>query len=100
MKLHPMKLITIICESLIEEQVVQLLPELGVHGYTAFETRGSGTQGERRAEMREYGNVQIEVIVKPEVSEPLIQALHDRFFRDFAMVVHESDVRVLRPQKF
>ncbi len=100
MNLHPMKLVTIICESVLEERVVELLRECGAHGHTAFDVRGSGNQGQRSADMLESGNVKINAIVKPAVSELLLQKLHDDLFKSYAMIAYETDVRVLRPQKF
>jgi len=68
MNLHPMKLVTIICESVLEERIVEVLRECGAHGHTAFDVRGSGRQGDRSADLIESGNVQIEVIAKPSVA--------------------------------
>ncbi len=95
-----MKLVTIVCEAILEERVVELLRESGAHGYTAFPVRGSGNQGERNADMAETGNVQIQVIVKNSVSETLMMRLQSELFKAYAMVAYESDVRVLRPEKF
>ena len=100
MNLHPMKLVTIICESVLEERIVEVLRECGAHGHTAFDVRGSGRQGDRSADLVESGNVQIEVIAKPSVAETMLARLHADFFQDYAMVAYESDVRVMRPEKF
>lgn len=100
MNLHPMKLVTIICESVLEERVVELLRECGAHGHTAFDVRGSGNQGERSADMLESGNVKIKAIVKPAVAEALLHKLHNDLFKAYAMIAYEMDVRVLRPDKF
>lgn len=100
MNLHPMKLVTIVCEAILEERVVELLRESGAHGHTAFSVRGSGNQGERNADISETGNVQIEIIAKPVVAEALLMRLRSELFSSYAMVAYESDVRVLRPEKF
>lgn len=100
MNLHPMKLVTIICEAVLEDLVVERLRACGAHGHTAFPVRGSGNQGDRTADMAESGNVQIEVIVKPSVSDHLLQSLRNDLFKDYAMIAYESEVRVLRPDKF
>lgn len=100
MTLHPMKLVTIICESVLEERVVTLLRRAGAHGHTAFTVRGSGAQGERRADTAEAANVQLQVIVQPATAELVLRALRDELFSSYAMVAYESDVRVLRPDKF
>ncbi|WP_461786597.1 P-II family nitrogen regulator, partial [Prosthecobacter sp.] len=54
-----MKLVTIICEAVLEERIVEVLHECGAHGHTAFDVRGSGRQGQRSADLVESGNVQI-----------------------------------------
>lgn len=100
MNLHAMKLVTIVCEAVLEERIVEVLRECGAHGHTAFDVRGSGRQGDRSADLIESGNVQIEVIAKPSVAETMLSRLHAEFFHDYAMVAYESDVRVMRPDKF
>jgi nitrogen regulatory protein PII len=100
MNLHPMKLVTIICEAVLEERIVEVLRECGAHGHTAFDVRGSGCQGRRSADLVESGNVQIEVIAKQAVAEALLSRLYSEFFHDYAMVAYESEVSVMRPEKF
>jgi nitrogen regulatory protein PII len=56
MNLHPMKLVTVVCEALLEARVVEILRDCGAHGHTAFCVRGSGSQGERSADIIETGN--------------------------------------------
>ena len=100
MNLYPMKLVTIICEAVLEERVVALLRSVGAHGHTAFAVHGSGAQGERGAEIGELANVQIQVILKAAAAEALLRRLHEELFTSYAMVAYESDVRVMRPNKF
>ncbi|MGV3661094.1 MAG: P-II family nitrogen regulator [Prosthecobacter sp.] len=95
-----MKRVTIICESILEERVIELLREIGAHGHTAFTVRGGGHQGERYADITETANVQIDIILKPSMAEQLLHRLQRDFFAAYAMVAYESDVRVLRPDKF
>ncbi|TLD69699.1 transcriptional regulator [Phragmitibacter flavus] len=95
-----MKLVTIVCEAILEERVVELLREAGAHGHTAFPVHGSGGQGERHADISETANVQLQVIVKPAVAETVLARLQGELFQQYAMVAYESDVRVLRPDKF
>lgn len=100
MPTHAMKLVTIICESLAREAVERLLGEAGARGYTLFEVQGAGAHGERTAEMAEYGNVQFEVIVPPEVAELLMERLETEYLPRYLMVAYESDIRVRRGGKF
>jgi nitrogen regulatory protein PII len=100
MNTHPMKLVTIICEALAREPLKKLLAEVGAHGYTLFPVEGDGSQGRRAADIQEFANIQVEIIVPPEVAEKLLARLEKEFFAKFAMVAYESEVRVLRRGKF
>ena len=100
MILHPMKLVTIVCESYARDAVTKLLREVGAHGYTLFAVEGDGSRGERPADIPEFANIQIEVILPPDVSSKLLERLGAEFFSRFGMVAFESDVRVLRKDKF
>lgn len=100
MKLYPLKLVTIICEALAREPIRKVLKEAGAHGYTLFTVEGDGTRGRRDADIQEFANIQVEVIVPPDVAEKLLIRLHDEFFPQFAMVAYDTDIRVLRREKF
>lgn len=100
MNTHPMKLVTIVCEAYAKESVRKLLREIGAHGCTIFEVEGDGSRGERPADIPEFANIQIEVIIPPERAEELLQRLEKEFFARYAMIAFETDVRVLRANKF
>ena len=100
MNKHPVKLITIICEALASAPLHRLLEEVGARGSTQFAVEGDGHQGRRTGEMREFANIQVEVIVPPAVADELLARLEREFFPRFAIVAYESDVRVLRSNKF
>ena len=100
MNTHPMKLVTVICEALAREPLKKLLTETGAHGYTLFAVEGDGSQGRRAADIQEFANIQVEVIVPPMVAEKMLTRLEKEFFPKFAMVAYETDIRVLRRNKF
>jgi nitrogen regulatory protein P-II 2 len=100
MNTHPMKLVTIVCEAHAREAVTDLLRKAGAHGWTLFSVEGDGSQGHRPADIPEFANIQVEVIVQPPVAEKLLETLARDFFPRYAMIAFESDVRVLRPGKF
>jgi len=100
MNTHHMKLVTIICEAFAREPLKKLLAEAGAHGFTLFAVEGDGSQGCRMADIQEFANIQVEVIVPPAVSEKLLARLETEFFAKFAMVAYETDIRVLRREKF
>jgi nitrogen regulatory protein PII len=100
MNTYPMKLVTVICEALARDAVQKLLREVGAHGFTVFRVEGTGSHGERTGDIQEFGNIQMEVVVPPPVAEKLLERLHTEFFPRYVMIAYESDVRVLRQQKF
>jgi hypothetical protein len=61
---------------------------------------GTGNQGRRAADIQEFANIQVEVIVPSTTAEKLMTRLEGEFFPRFAMVAYESDIRVLRREKF
>ena len=95
-----MKLVTIVCEAYAKDAVTKLLREVGAHGHTLFPVEGDGSQGQRPADIPEFANIQIEVILRPEVAEQLLQKLGLDLFPRYAMIAFESDVQVLRRDKF
>jgi hypothetical protein len=76
------------------------LRDVGAHGYTLFAVEGDGSRGRREADIPEFANIQIEVIVPPEVAQAVLARLVKEFFPRYGMIAFESDVRVLRPNKF
>lgn len=100
MKTHAMKLVTIIGEALAGEPVKKLLAEVGANGYTLFTVEGAGDQGVRPGDIQEFANIQIEVIVQPPIAEILLARLEQDFFPRYAMIAYETDIRVVRREKF
>lgn len=100
MKTHPMKLVTVVCEAYALESITELLREVGAHGWTHFTVEGVGAGGERTGEMKEFANIQVQVVLQPSAAETLMQRLYDELFPLFGMIVFEADVGVLRSAKF
>lgn len=94
------KLVTIITESAIESRLCKVLEQLGAHGYTITNARGSGSRGVRSADWSSSGNVRIEVVCDETVAKNIETHLQEHYYDNFAMILYESDVRVLRPEKF
>lgn len=97
---HPMKRVTVVCEKLAREAILRLLTEVGAHGWTLWEVEGSGNQGPRMADIPEFTNIQVEIIVRPAVAQELLGRLQQEFFPRYAMIAWETEIRVLRSEKF
>jgi nitrogen regulatory protein PII len=94
------KLLTIITEALLEGELCEAIDKLGATGYTVTNARGSGSRGVRDAGWTSSGNVRVEVVCSKELSDAIAKHLHDKYYDDYAMIIFESDVRVLRSEKF
>ena len=68
--------------------------------YTLFAVEGTGAKGARVADIEEFTNIQIEVIVPEPVAQRLMERIQRELLPHFAMIVFETDVRVLRQEKF
>ena len=94
------RLITIVTEAILEVELCEALEKLGATGYTVTDARGSGHRGIRDAGWSSSSNVRIEVVCNENVAQRVTAHLRDNYYSDYAMILFESDVRVLRPEKF
>lgn len=100
MKLHSMKLVTIVCEAFARTPVTDLLAEIRAHGYTLFPVEGVGAQGSHVADIEEFANIQIEVVLPVHRAEQLLTRLEAEFFARFAMIAYATNIEVIRSTKF
>lgn len=94
------KLLTIITEALLETELCEVIEKLGATGYTVTNARGSGSRGVRDAGWTSSGNIRVEVVCTKELADAIAQRLRVKYYDHYAMIIFESDVRVLRPDKF
>lgn len=94
------KLLTIVTEAVIEDELLRELDANGVQGYTVSDARGRGARGERRAGWRRDANIRVEVVCRAELAQRLVQRLEERFLANYAMILTLTDVEVLRGDKF
>lgn len=100
MKLHSMKRVTIVCEALARTPVTDLIHKIGAHGYTLFPVEGVGAQGSRVADIEEFANIQIEIVLQPDAATQLLAGLEKEFFSRFAMIAYQTEIEVIRSAKF
>jgi len=97
---HALKLVTIVCEALAREAVLEALAASGVHGWTIATVEGSGPGGARGGEIPELANIRVEVLLQPAAATKLLESLEGDLFPRYTMIAWETDVRVLRPSRF
>lgn len=98
--LQARKLLTIVCEAALEKRLEKELPQLGAHGYTISDARGSGAHGRRDAAWPSSANIRVEVLCEQSVAEAVAHHLEAHYFSSYQMVIFLSDVQVLRAEKF
>jgi hypothetical protein len=94
------KLITIITEAIIETELCADIEALGASGYTISNARGSGSRGIRNAGWSASSNIRIEVVCGDAIAASLAKHVSDKYYNDYAMILFESDIKVMRPDKF
>ena len=94
------KLVTIITEAVLEGELCDFLADIGASGYTVTNARGSGSRGVRSAGWSPSSNVRIEVVCSEELAAKIADQVSERYYADYAMILFESDIHVLRPDKF
>jgi nitrogen regulatory protein P-II 2 len=99
MHMHPLKLITIIAEPVLEARITTELLALGATGFTVVDGRGEGSRALHAAEIPGV-NVRIESIVSATVAERIVEQLAIRYFTDYSVIAYVSDVAVVRGAKY
>jgi nitrogen regulatory protein P-II 2 len=96
---HPLKLVTIIAEPVLEPRITQELRHLGASGFTVVEGRGEGSRGLHAAEIP-GNNVRIETVVPPDVADRIVTHLASTYFTSYEVIAYLSDVAVVRGEKY
>lgn len=94
------KLVTIVCEAELENDLVRDLQGLEAKGYTITDARGRGARGVRDASWTAGANIRVEVLCDERIAAAIVKHLAQRYYAHYAMVMFVSDVAVLRPEKF
>lgn len=104
MKFFNKKRLSVIVEKAWKDKVIKLLEDSGVSGFTVYkEIYGKGKHGVKGAHgsLNEIsGNVEIVSITGPEVAERILQGLETMIDRGIILIVHVTDVTVLRNDQF
>ena len=88
-------LVTVVCEAVLQDRLIQLLITLGVSGYTIVPVQGAGSHGKRTGDMAGYNtNIEVKTIVTPEVSDRLLEKLQ-QFPETYALIAFRENVEGL-----
>ncbi len=100
MKLYNVKLLTITCEILAQKNILEILNKHKITGYTTYEVDGNGARGIRGQGLKNEKNVKVEIIMREEKLQDIVEEISRTMFADFAIVLYVSDVGILRTEKF
>jgi nitrogen regulatory protein PII len=100
MKLYNVKLLTITCEILAQKNIIEILKNHDITGYTTYEVDGNGARGLRGQGFKNEKNVKVEVIMREEKLQDVVEEISRTLFANFAIVLYVSDVGVVRTEKF
>ncbi len=93
------KLVTIIAEPVLEEQLKRELRALGARGWTVTETHGEGSRGLRAAEVPGEG-IRVESVVSAPVADAILAHVASHYFEHYAVIAYVTDVTVVRGEKY
>jgi len=98
-QLYPLKLITIVVEEVLKDQIIHKTQELGATGYTCYQCQGEGTRGTRRDAVT-GANVRIEIVCPENVAVKILTTISHDYFEHYACIAWISDVAVMRGARY
>lgn len=99
MELTKMRMVTVVAETVLEEQICATLLKLGASGYTVVESRGHGSLGRQAGEIPGQ-SVRIETVIDEKIAEELVEGLKRDYFDHYSVACFLSDVFVVRRDKY
>jgi nitrogen regulatory protein PII len=95
----PLRLVTLVAESVLAEMLTEDLKRLGARGFTKTEAQGEGSRHLRAGEIPGH-NVKIETVVTPAVADAILEHVAQTYFSDYAIIAYVSEVHVVRGEKY
>jgi nitrogen regulatory protein PII len=100
MHLHTLRLVRIVAEKRLADDLVALLVASGVRGYTYYDAAGFGQHGHRRGATDADANIIIESLVTDTDAEAILTRVHETFLPRSSLVAYVLEARTLQREKF
>ncbi|MFM7035189.1 MAG: DUF3240 family protein [Planctomycetia bacterium] len=101
MQLYPMKLVTVVGESVIMSDVAEEGMKLGATGFTLTDAAGEGSRSARNVIVTSGANTQkVEFVVPMDAAEKILKHVSHTYFEHYACIAWLSDVQVVRGQQY
>jgi hypothetical protein len=97
MQLLALKLVTVVAESVVMDELARFGVASGATGYTLCEVTGRGARSHRNVSLGgESRTSKIEFVVPPEVAEKILTYVSRQYVEHFACIAWMADVEVVR----
>jgi nitrogen regulatory protein P-II 2 len=101
MQLYPLKLVTVVGESVVMEDIAERGLKLGATGYTLSEVIGQGARSARNVIVTgEAKTMKLEFIVPMDVAEKILTHVSHDYFEHYACIAWLSDVQGVRGEQY
>jgi nitrogen regulatory protein PII len=100
MHLHTLRLVRIVAEKRLADDLVALLVASGVRGYTYYDAAGFGQHGHRRGSSDTDANIIIETLVGDADADAILARVHELFLPRHSLVAYVLEARTLQREKF
>ena len=101
MHLYPLKLVTVVGESVIMPDIAEEGIKLGATGYSMTEVAGHGSRNARNViETGGAKTLKAEFVVPMDVADRILTHVSHEYFEHYACIAWLSDVQVVRGQQY
>ena len=101
MQLYPLKLVTIVGETVIMQDIAKEAVGLGATGYTLSEVIGEGSRSARNVIVTGSSKtMKVELVVPMGIAEKILTHVSHHYFEHYAIIAWLSDVQVVRGQAY
>ena len=98
-QLHPLRLVTVVGESIVMPDIAEKGLDLGASGYTLSEVLGRGSRNARSVILNgECNTIKCEFVVDEHVATKILAHVSENYFDNYACIAWVSDVAVLSPE--
>ena len=97
MQIYPLKLVTVVGETVIMDDIAKEGIGLGASGYTLTEVIGQGSRSTRNVIVTGSSKtMKVEFVVPMEVAEKILKHVSHHYFEHYACIAWLTDVQVVR----
>ena len=101
MQLYPLKLVTVVGETVIMDDIAEEALSLGATGFTMTEVIGRGSRNARNViDTGGAKTMRLEFVVPMDVAAKILTHVSHNYFEHYACIAWIADVQVVRGQQY